>query len=526
MNKNPIILLFAVVLMFTGCTDAWEDHIAVSANVSQQSMATYLAQNTDCSQFAALLKETGLDRQLDSSKIYTAWVPDNSAMTLVDPLLIDTEDEKKAFVLNHLFVGRISALSGGDTDSLLMLSGKKLLYQPANALVDGVELLINKETAVKNGVVQFVKSPLTPRLSIWEWILQAAPDLKFVSFVKSLDYWYFDVEASGYLGRDDNGKPIYNDSIVVLRNQFLQGVADLSCEDSLFTLLVPSDELFEAHFNRFEKYYRLDDRESNAVPTARDSAFIWLNVARDFVSSGAQMNLEAPAILRSVAGVNVPFDPASVTLSYRASNGMVHVVSACELTAADKILPMVIDANLQTVFSTKSNYGTPALSYRERANALNGYDVVLDNHSNSDTDILDGLVVQGGIVNSCRYRVKIRAFDDFGKSYRYSNSLVALQQMVGPVTIIRNPVDYSYKELSVITNKLTDDSDDVDYSSSYYVTVPQGTYRPLSDAAADEVDLGSYNFRNADYAFFRLVPLSAKMAVTLDYIRLEPILED
>ncbi|PZX18626.1 putative surface protein with fasciclin (FAS1) repeats [Breznakibacter xylanolyticus] len=529
MNKNPFVVLLAALLMLAGCSDAWDDHVAVSGSVSKLTLSEYILSNSECSQFAALLTATGLDRKLDSVNVYTVWLPTNSAMANVDPQIIDTDEEKKAFVLNHLIAGKFQANVTTSADSLRMLSGKKLWYQPAASLIDEVTLLKEKETVTTNGVIQYVAQSLSPRLSIWEWVLNAAPSSRFITYLKSLDYLYFDAAASGYLGTSADGKNVYRDSVFVLRNKYLQQVADLSSEDSMMTLLVPSDELFEAHFNRFQKYYRLDDRESNVVPTARDSAYIWLMVARDFAVKGDHSALQAPALLTSVAGVQVPFNPSEVSVSYKASNGHVHMIKACDLAVADKILPIVIDANQQTLYRTTSKVGMPTLYYRQRANALNGYDMILDNQSNSKTDVIDGLVIRGGMTASCRYRVKIRAVNDFGKSYRYADNALALSQMIGPVTVIRYPKnDYAFEDISDVTNKLTDDSPDVDYSTSYYVAFPYkaASYSPLANVLDDELDLGSYYYRNAEMSFFRLVPLSAQMAVTLDYIRLIPILED
>jgi hypothetical protein len=529
MNKIFLSLAVLALIMFIGCSDPWDDVTKLNDNVSQNSIASEVAETPDFSMFWELMKQTGVDKKLDSSAVYTLFVPTNSVMQAAENLTFESDAEKLRFVLNHVTWGRISSRSGSTADSLYMLSGKRLKYSASLGSIDGIGIHVNQEKAMRNGIVQIVDGVIKPRFSIWDWVLYKAPENRFIKYLKSLDYWYFDPIASGYLGSDDRGRPIYRDSVVVLRNSFLQQVADLQHEDSLFTLLVPSDEVFQAMFNKFERYYRAEDRSSNPVPTVKDSVNIWMNVAKDLVFGKAYSGASLPDTLLSFYGVKVPFVSSSVTDVYTASNGTAYLVSDCSIETKHKILPIIIDAE-RSLYSPTA-IGARGLYVRERKNALSGFDVIVDNHERNGVSA--GMVLRGGSVSSMRYRVKMRAINDFAKSTFWPDTNVVLRQMVGTVTVIRDKETGLFKDISPNTNYLNSSSTygnadvvyDPEVPSSYYVPVTKKAYSSVEQAMNDEVDLGYYEFKYVERAFFRILPLGTQMAVTADYIRLVPILE-
>ncbi|MFT3737828.1 MAG: fasciclin domain-containing protein [Breznakibacter sp.] len=531
MNKKYLSMLAVFVCLAAACSDAWDDHVKINDNVSQQNITQYMASEDGFSKFWALVIQTQVDKKLDSTTIYTIWAPTNAAMDVLGVLNFESDADKMKFVLNHISFGKHSAFAPSSGDSIYMLSGKKLVYFPSMDLIDGVQIAKEQEMVVKNGVIQVVNSALVPRMTIWDWVMEKAPDNMFVRYVKSLNYYYFDPEASGYLGTDDKGNAIYRDSVVVLKNKFIQQVADMSSEDSLLTLLVPSDEAFVAEFNKFQKYYRVEDRSSNVIPTVKDSANIWINVAKDFLFRGVYSLADAPDTLVSFFNVKVPFIKGAVASSFSCSNGFVHMVSECPIKVGHKILPIIINAEQCLYSPSSSTIGSSGLYRRERKDAYMGYDVILDNHASSG--ILSGLVLVGPKVCSIKYRVKIRAINDFEKSTYWPDAGVALRQMVGTVTVIRNKTTDLLEGVSSSTNYLNSSSTygqaDVTYDpndlSTYYVPVTHKAYSPIELAISDEVDLGYYEYRYMENAFFRIIPYESRMAVTLDYIRLVPIIE-
>lgn len=539
MNRYKVFFILALVLIYSACTNVWEEHTKVNADVLQENIYSYLESNADYSQFVEMLKSTGYDVFLNSSSIFTVWAPTNEQISKVDQALINTDDKLKLFVTNHFTNGMYSTLSNSMPESIQMKSGKILSYDKTNKLLDGVAINTDTEVTLMNGVIQSVNSAIIPRYSIWDYIQLEAPQNKFVTFMQSLTKSVFDLANSPQLGVNEMNMPVY-DSIWIEVNKFFIEVADLSSEDSVLTFLIPSDEVFDAEFEKFQKYYRKDDKISNTVPTSRDSAYIGLMIARDMVFESAYSASEAPDILISYFGVKVPFNKTSVTKSYQASNGYVHQLSDCSVKPQDKILPILMEAEQCLTYWTISNAGgiitnttsgtgTPYM--REHKDASGGYDLIVDNSDKSA--VLSGALFAGPRVASIKYRIKIRAINDFRKSYRYPDSEIPLKQWLGQVTITRNPITEEVVAISPATNAFNSGTEfgipDVTYDSSdpstYYVSYDSTAYSPIANALDDEIDLGYYNFAKADNVVLRLIPESNQMAVTADYFRLVPIFE-
>ncbi|MBN1926711.1 MAG: fasciclin domain-containing protein [Prolixibacteraceae bacterium] len=539
MNRYKFFLIIALVMILSACKNVWEEHIKVNDNVLQENIMVYLGSDPEFSEFTSMLKSTGMDVYLSSSGIYTVWAPDNQAIAGIDPSLIDTDDKLRLFVSNHIVSGMYSTLANNVALDLKMKSGKSLSYDSSNDLIDGVTIDPSGEVTLKNGVVQLISQPLLPRYTIWDYIALEAPPGRFVDYLKSLTRLVFDENNSEQIGVDSLSQPVF-DSIWIEKNNFFLYVTDISSEDSTLTLLIPGDEVFEAEFSKFEKYYRRDDKVSNVIPTARDSAYIKLMIARDLVFENEYTASDGPDTLVSYFDVKVPFNKASVTSSFQASNGYVHHVTDCSVKPSDKILPIVMEAEnciVGAMISSSGNYltnttsGTGTPYFRQRANASQGFDLIVDNSHKSER--LSGALFAGPIVASMPYRVKIRAINDFNKSYRYPNSETVLKQWLGQVTITRDLITEEIKAISTATNLLNSGDQfgtpDVVYDpadqNTYYYSDTLLTYSPIENAIEDEVDLGYYNFSKSDSVYLRLIPQASQMAVTADYFRLVPIFE-
>lgn len=524
MNRSGIVMLLVALLLVFGCTNPWDEHVKVNDNVVQENIGDYISSKTEFSTFVGLVESTGLMNLLSSSAIYTVWVPTNEAMALVPGTQLATEEQKILFVKNHIAFGNFSSRDQGDAGGVTMRSGKVLAYRPAEATIDNVTIDVNQEIEVKNGTIQVINQALVPHYSVWEYIELAAPSCKFVDFLNSLTSSVFDKENSKQTGVDDIGRPVY-DTVWVVENTFLKNYIDISLEDYPFTVMIPSDEVFDSEFNKFQKYYRIEDRRNNEFPSVKDTLNIRLMIARDMVLYGNYSADDASDTLMSYYGVKVPFLKSAVTGSYRASNGYVHLTGNCSVKITDKVKPVKMEAE-NSIYSTRMLLGTPNPSFRLRADASNGYDYVCDNaHSSA---ILSGVVFAGPVISSIKYRIKIRAINDFGKSYRNSDTSVVLIQKLGTVTILRDPVTNNIVTVSEVTNSLN-------YTNSTYgladvtsdtIFVRKKAYSPVLQAEEDEIDLGYYDFNKSDNVFLRLMPLASRMAVTADYFRLVPIIEE
>lgn len=68
------------------------------------------------------------------------------------------------------------------------------------------------------------------------------------------------------------------------------------------------------------------------------------------------------------------------------------------------------------IYSYRGTSGTPHPYFRERGECLGRFHFILDNSHGSQK--LTGALFKGPLVSSIKYRVKIRAINDFRKSYK------------------------------------------------------------------------------------------------------------
>lgn len=523
MNKYNIMLMFVVSLFVFGCTNPWDEHVKLNSDVSQESIYDYLASQSEFSTFVDLLNSSGTDVMLSSSTIYTVWAPTNEAMAAVDQSLLDSDEKKAFFVKNHIAFGSYSSKDDNSAVSLPMRSGKILSYVAAEAQIDGVSIDAEKEIEVRNGTVQVISTALSPRYSVWEIVEMVAPDCKFISFLNSQTKTVFDEENSSQVGINAAGKPVY-DTVWIEENKFLNSYVDLTNEEYFFTLLVPSDEVFDAEFSKFQRYYRVDNKLDNTDPSSNDSVYIMLMIARDLALNGNYSADEAAGTAVSYYDVTVPFEKTAITNSYKASNGYVHYVNSCSVALSNKVKPIFMEAE-ESVYSAVMTVGSPCVYRRLRDDASKGMDFICDNSHSSQ--ILSGVIFVGPVVSSVKYRIKIRAVNDFGKSYRNSDTSVVLIQNLCNVPVSRDAVtgaiNISTASESFVYSNTTYGTADV---SSDTIYVPSRDYSPLAQAEDDEIDLGYFDYKKCDNVFFRLKPLAAKMSVVADYFRLVPIFEE
>lgn len=529
MNKYRLIFVFAVSLMLGNCSDPWDEHTRINDDVLQETILDYLESGNEYSQFLELLKSADMEMNFGHSGLFTLYAPTNNAMSLVDADLINTDAKKRLFIQNHYLNGIYSVQSDREKTNLTMKSGKVLEYDPQNKTIDGITVDESKEVNVSNGNIQVIDQPLVPRYNIWDYIELEAPANDFVLFINSLTSLVFDEENSIQTGIDNLNRPVY-DTVWVRENLFLKNYADLSSEDSVLTFFILTDDVFAAQFSKFERSFRVDDKISNVIPTKRDSLNIKMMIARDLVFDGKHSLNSAPDTMVSYFHVKVPFVKSAVTSAFHASNGYVYTVSDCDIPQKNKILPIVMEAE-ESIYRYQGTSGTPHPYFRERENASGGYDFILDNSHASQ--VLTGALFQGPTVASIKYRIKIRAINDFQKSYRIPDAEIELRQFLGQVSVTRNPGTGLITNISSVTNGFRSDATygtpDFTYDpadpSTYYVPITNSSYSPVENAADDELDLGYYDFSRSDSVFFRLIPFSGGMAVTADYFRLVPIFE-
>jgi uncharacterized surface protein with fasciclin (FAS1) repeats len=504
-----LVLNLLVVFAFS-CKDEWNDHIRLNMDVSDKTIVQILENNPQLSEFLLYLEKSGLDKELSSSKLFTLWVPDNDAMASVDPSILNDSVKLRLFVSNHFSTSEYTIQGTKRDTSVKVYSAKNLVFNNMDSTIDGFKIK-EGDIFAKNGVLHIVSHILNPRLNIWEYIETMAPENEHVTYLKSLSGERFVPNPKYQLGFDPvTGKPVYDiEKCMVWYNYFLENVADLRMEDSVYTVFIVDDNTYNNEYDKFKKYFCVENGTTSA-----DTAKVKYKITKDYVFRGAYKNPGLPDTLKSLENVKVPFK-GSATLLYRASNGYVYLVNDCSIGLHDKIPTVIVEGE------TSDKYLLPTINIagsNKRYNPLasGGYDFILDNHGQAAAEYADGTnnPNAGGIalhvkeLASVKYRILWKAVNNFRGGLRNPNDTLTLKQKLAFSQILSfkgtQPV---WEQAAIITTS--------------YVAITDRSY-----SNAQEVELSKWTFsKMREDIYFQILCGGANMSVTLDYLKLEPIFE-
>jgi len=489
-----LISIFIIVIIFTQCKDPWEEYktINVETNIIEQ-----IKNNNELSRFYDILKQTKWLNILTFDQNYSIWVPDNNAMNLVSADSLKDTAYVNKFIANHIYYTKITYFNNSGTKKIKMFSNKHLLIDFSNKKIADANLKEPYDIVVKNGVIHIINKPLIPQKNIWEIIETTNLCKNHTSYLNSLSKIVFDPSIAIQIGYDPiTGNPIYDTaSGMVWKNDFIFNIRDLRDEELESTVILLSDDVFDQEFQKFSKYY---------VGTTQQVTISLTNwyIARDLVFDKIYETNDIPDTLISLFGTKVPFNKNAIDTIIHASNGVIYVLHDCSVRLQDKIRPIIIEAEDMNKIVYVGTGGYKGYT-RKKPLASGGYDFVLDNHKGNPGYIrykLPPLV-------ATTYQIYWKAVNDFngrinGTSYSVlQQSLTTVQSfgMKNNLPIFGDPADPPLASLVTVTDTMYETSKEIylaDWNLLYYFT----------------------NF------WFQVTSGNKDMAITLDYIKLVPVL--
>lgn len=318
-NKISIFILLSI--LFIACNQDINEFYYKDTEASVDTdILSLLKQNDDYSQFVALLEKYQVDTLLNKGKIYTFFVPDNSAM---GALKLDSLGEKQLveYLMSESFVS-INQIP--DFKQIQTQSGKFATIQnTGNGIytLDGVAIL-NGSPLANNGRYYEIAAPVQPKPNLFEYI--AATNEFYNNFIKSLDSIYLDKELSTPIGYTQDGLTIY-DSVMTKINIFEELYFPVSKEfrDRKATMLLFSQAQYEQAINNISIELGL--------PLERIPKFWQNNVLMPYLihQSVFRNSLQYSSFLvgkaKNIVGDSVIVEPANIAANYvECSNGRVY----------------------------------------------------------------------------------------------------------------------------------------------------------------------------------------------------------
>lgn len=326
-RKYTGILALTALVSFSSCSE-WDGHFekGVDGNVlSSLSLYEALCQDRETQDFAKLVAQAGYDKVLSESQTYTVFAPTNAALQNFDS---SNKEELKRLVTNHIarFNNPSSTPAG---QGIQMLNGKIYNFDDASSF-NGCHL-DKADERTKNGLIHLVAERIPYAYNIYEYIKANPNYSKLYDFIHQFDETKFDEDNSVEIDIDEQGRPVY-DSVWVSYNKLLEhktyGIGHIAKEDSIYTMLIPDNQAWDAAYARIHPYYKVYSTRQEEADSIQDIR-TKLAIVSDLIYRGKH---EHAATEDSLVSTNksVIHQPATLfgnTTSQFASNGYIYPVS-------------------------------------------------------------------------------------------------------------------------------------------------------------------------------------------------------
>lgn len=270
-------------LTLGACSD-WDDHYEADTSLlpsQKESLWESIKNNTELTQFAALVERVGYDKALGESQAYTIWAPKNGATGFDVATLSALNDSVllNEFIKNH--ISRANTLATGQlTDQRVFMLNKKVMYLNGNSTykIQGINLS-TPNIATGNGTLHLLDEmiPFTP--NIYESLDTANHQIDSIAKYFRKYHRYEIDKSQSIVGPAKNGELTYIDTVFYEGNTLYSLYnAYINREDSSYTMILPSNAAWEEakanisqYFNYIPKFQVLESVQSTAGQ--RDSTY-------------------------------------------------------------------------------------------------------------------------------------------------------------------------------------------------------------------------------------------------------------
>lgn len=339
------ILMAFLPLMALSCQDEWDEHYGqTNPMASQESLWQALKGRAELSNFVRLVENVGYEYYIDGDRMFTLFVPTNDCLTEADvDSLTEVYNAQKSnriknndntvikqVLQNHMAMYNYAAIASGDSVQMMMLNGKYSYL--ADGGVNGVKYL-SSNMLYRNGVLFTVGSRLPYFANVSEYFTMDDELDSIASFFSRYNVYEFDASRS-VPGEIVDGKTVYLDSVMNLKNVMFDELGYINREDSAYWMVVPTDRQWRKLYEEYKTYFNYDNRTAK-----RDSVENVMTHKAIVQGTVFNMNVQ-PSVNDSVISTNYnkanyryykclrPFDEGGVfsgARSVECSNGKVFI---------------------------------------------------------------------------------------------------------------------------------------------------------------------------------------------------------
>ncbi|HET9571825.1 MAG TPA: fasciclin domain-containing protein [Bacteroidales bacterium] len=242
--------------LFCSCQDAYlDEHYSWNGTAQTRNLMDVMKADTSLSSFCQVLKNQGLDSLIATDQSFTVWAPDNNAMAGY----VEDANTIGQFLKNHInrFLFSPSDLTNTSSLRIKMLDGKFQEYAKwGSAYTFAGISMSNQSKMASNGIVHVLSQRVPFYFNMYESIKQPGNNTDSIAnFLKSFDVYTFNLSASTAIGKNAQGKLVY-DSVFDYRNNWMRKYGYAYLEDSLYTMIAPTNSGWIDNHSKVSKYFK------------------------------------------------------------------------------------------------------------------------------------------------------------------------------------------------------------------------------------------------------------------------------
>lgn len=245
--------MLAATLAATSCSD-FDDYNEVPAEASveaTQSLWEAINSRENLTEFAALVKKSGYDKELSSSRFYTVWAPING---MIDSkwATLDSATLRFQFIENHI-ADYNHYISAPVNERIRTVNEKSYTFAGTRDMATFGDIGIFKSNiAGVNGVMHLLDGEAVYRPNLYEYLKGEKDNNTLAAYVMGYENEILD-EKNSVLGPIIDGIQTYEDSVMVITNAYTERInALLSDEDSTYTMIIPTNEAWDEAYSKIK----------------------------------------------------------------------------------------------------------------------------------------------------------------------------------------------------------------------------------------------------------------------------------
>ncbi len=257
-------------LLWSACSDAWDDHYNATQGgmSSQPTLLDNIKADNDLSEFCRVLEAIKADKELSSTQQLTIWAPRTlNADSIIAVYQADEakgvkwEDNKAVtqFFKNH--TAQYSRIISSMTNDTIKMMNNKYMHLKGISATQGTlnDKSFGDAVISSNGMLYKMDDVLRFFPNVRELLSQRTGLDSIASAIEQFDEYELNENASVPGGIVD-GKTVYLDSVTTLRNDLLSRYGYIQREDSIYTFIAPTNDIWESEYARYSKYFKYEPK--------------------------------------------------------------------------------------------------------------------------------------------------------------------------------------------------------------------------------------------------------------------------